>query len=195
MARPTLLTPALREQIIGQLEFGKSLREICAAEGMPNRSTVHDWIANNVQGFAAQYARAKETGLDQLAEECLQIADSPLIGEEVISRADGGVETRRGDMLGHRRLQIETRLKLLAKLAPKKYGDLQKIEHSGGVDIAATILAARRRSGLAVVNEEQCSPAAPLLAGVQEKGLEEGATGNVAAALIAARRRAGIGRD
>jgi len=27
------------------------------------------------------------------------------------------------DMLGHRKLQIETRLKLLAKWNPKKYGD------------------------------------------------------------------------
>jgi hypothetical protein len=28
-------------------------------------------------------------------------------------------------MLGHRKLQIETRLKLLAKFNPKKYGDRQ----------------------------------------------------------------------
>jgi hypothetical protein len=33
------------------------------------------------------------------------------------------------DMLGHRKLQIETRLKLLAKWNPKKYGD--RVQLSG----------------------------------------------------------------
>ena len=37
-------------------------------------------------------------------------------------KADGSTEVRRGDMLGHRKLQIETRLKLLAKWDPKRYG-------------------------------------------------------------------------
>jgi hypothetical protein len=32
------------------------------------------------------------------------------------------------DMLGHRKLQIETRLKLLAKFNPKKYGEYRAAE-------------------------------------------------------------------
>jgi hypothetical protein len=32
-------------------------------------------------------------------------------------------------MLGHRKLQIETRLKMLAKFNPKRYGD--KVVHAG----------------------------------------------------------------
>jgi hypothetical protein len=36
---------------------------------------------------------------------------------------DKGSTIRTEDMLGHRKLQIETRLKLLAKWNPKKYGD------------------------------------------------------------------------
>ena len=39
------------------------------------------------------------------------------------------VTIKKVDMLGHRKLQIETRLKLLAKFNPKKYGD--KVVHSG----------------------------------------------------------------
>ncbi|MNU09652.1 hypothetical protein D3C72_2563420 [compost metagenome] len=34
-------------------------------------------------------------------------------------------------MLGHRRLQVETRLKLLAKWHPKKYGEKVTAEHTG----------------------------------------------------------------
>lgn len=156
MARPTIYSRALADQILDRLAAGKSLREICAADGMPNRSTVQGWISSNRHDFAAQYSQAKDIGLDNLAEECLEIADTPLIGEETITKADGSVEIRRGDMLGHRRLQIETRLKLLAKLAPKKYGDLQRIEHSGSVDIVATLTAARRRAGLAGFADQGC---------------------------------------
>ena len=44
------------------------------------------------------------------------------MGEEETSSANGLTITRK-DMLGHRKLQIETRLKLLAKWNPKKYGE------------------------------------------------------------------------
>jgi len=41
-----------------------------------------------------------------------------------VTTDDGEKKTvREEDMLGHRKLQIETRLKLLAKWNPKKYGE------------------------------------------------------------------------
>lgn len=207
MARPTIYSAELAERILLQLEAGKSLREICAADDMPSRATVTSWISGNRTGFASQYALAKEIGLDQLAEECLEIADAPLIGEEVITKADGGVEVRKGDMLGHRKLQIETRLKLLSKLAPKKYGDLQHIEHSGGVDIAAAVLAARRRVGWTPSDDQRGSgkfdtAPDPAPGGRAEESVSPTPTTadstasagiDIAAALIAARRRAGFG--
>jgi hypothetical protein len=50
-------------------------------------------------------------------------------------------------MVEHRKLRIDTRLKLLAKWNPKKYGDKQAIEHSGEVTfgLAERINAARKR--------------------------------------------------
>ena len=53
----------------------------------------------------------------------MRIADTPVVGEETTEKANGDTETRKGDMLGHRKLQIETRLKLLAKWDPKRYGE------------------------------------------------------------------------
>ncbi|MNT50547.1 hypothetical protein D3C72_1874720 [compost metagenome] len=44
------------------------------------------------------------------------------------------MKVKRGDMLGHRKLQIETRLKLLAKWNPKRYGDRMTQEHVGAND-------------------------------------------------------------
>ena len=57
-----------------------------------------------------------------MAEQCLEIADTPQFGQKQVMSDDGATTTVE-DMLGHRKLQIETRLKLLAKFHPSKYGD------------------------------------------------------------------------
>lgn len=89
-------------------------------------------------------ARARESGEDYLAAECLQIANTPEAGEETEFDKDGNVVRRKvGDMLGHRKLQIETRLKLLAKWNPKKYGDKQQLEHSGGLTLEQLVVASK----------------------------------------------------
>jgi hypothetical protein len=76
------------------------------------------------EALSGAIARAREQGYDAIAEDLLAIADTPLMGETETSSANGLTITRQ-DMLGHRKLQIETRLKLLAKWNPKKYGDRQ----------------------------------------------------------------------
>jgi hypothetical protein len=80
------------------------------------------------EALSASIARARDIGYDAIAEECLQIADSIHIGTRRVysSGADDGEDSMtvtEEDMLGHRKLQIETRLKLLAKFHPTKYGD------------------------------------------------------------------------
>ena len=42
-------------------------------------------------------------------------------------------------MLGHRKLQIETRLKLLAKWDPKRYGDKVDLNHGGEVGLQVVV--------------------------------------------------------
>jgi hypothetical protein len=44
------------------------------------------------------------------------------MGEETTVKADGSTEVRTGDMLGHRKVQIETRRWLAERLEPRKYG-------------------------------------------------------------------------
>jgi hypothetical protein len=88
------------------------------------------------QALATAIAHARDLGYDAIAEDCLNIADTPFLGEEVSESEDEKgvkrVTIKKVDMLGHRRLQVETRLKLLAKFNPKKYGD--KVELSGDPD-------------------------------------------------------------
>lgn len=140
---PPTYTPEIAQEICDRLAEGEPLRAICRDEYMPAWRTVYDWIAKDVDGIAARIAHARELGFDAIAEQCLDIADD--------ERHDW-VNTRKGAItnevaIGRAKLQIHTRLQLLAKWNPKKYGDKQDINLSGQVDVAATILAARKRSG------------------------------------------------
>lgn len=134
--RPTLFTEEVAEAICSRLSKGEPLAHICDNEAMPAVRTVSDWKRDH-EGFSANFARARDDGFDALAAQALEIADTPLPGVETTTKPDGSVETREGDMLGHRKLQIETRLKLLAKWDPKRYGD--KVALTGGAEGDAPI--------------------------------------------------------
>jgi hypothetical protein len=73
-----------------------------------------------------------------LADEILDIANTPVVGVKTKTNEKGEVETTEGDMIEHRRLQVDARKWIAAKLKPKKYGDKQEIEHSGNVSVIAT---------------------------------------------------------
>jgi len=121
MGRKSQYTEEAAEQIIEMLSDGIPLREICRIDVMPAWRTVYDWMNAN-SDFAARIARAREMGEEAISQECLQIADTPVMGIKTVNKATG-METTEGDMIEHRKLQIETRLKLLAKWNPKKWGD------------------------------------------------------------------------
>ena len=115
-------SPDIAQVICEQLSEGIPLRQICREnEGFPAWRTVYDWMGRDPE-LAASIARARDIGYDAIAEECLLIADTPQFGQKQVMSDDGATTTIE-DMLGHRKLQIETRLKLLAKFNPSKYGD------------------------------------------------------------------------
>lgn len=124
--------PEIKEQILQRLSDGESLRAICETDGFPAESAVRAWAMDDVDGFASHYARARELGYERLAEEILSIADTPVTGIKTVTKASGP-ETTEGDMIEHRRLQVETRKWMLAKMLPKRYGD--KLELAGGLTI------------------------------------------------------------
>lgn len=124
--RPREAVPAkAAEEIIDVIADGKPLREHCRQEGKPKWRTVYHWLEKDPD-FVARFAHAREMGGDAIAEKALELADEepPIV--------DGKVDA------GHvawKRLQIDTRLKLLAKWNPKKYGDKVALEHGGGLTL------------------------------------------------------------
>jgi hypothetical protein len=112
-----------REEICRRLADGESLNHICKSKGYPAESTVRYWVLDDVDGFAAKYARARAVGYERLAEDILRIADTPMIGIKTKINEKGEAEITEGDMIEHRRLQVDSRKWMLAKMLPKKYGD------------------------------------------------------------------------
>jgi hypothetical protein len=90
---------------------------------MPAVRTVSDWKEAH-PSFSADFARAREEGEDYLAAECLEIADDGSNDYVTKKNANGTeYEAVDHDHIQRSKLRIETRLKLLAKWNPKKYGD------------------------------------------------------------------------
>ena len=136
MGRPTLYTPEIAEEICDRLAGNgpkgkvEPLAVICRDEHMPAVRTVSGWKATQ-PGFLADFARARDEGWDALAAECLEIADEAGADVIVLKRADGSEYTQVNlEGVSRSKLRIETRLKLLAKWDPKRYGD--KIALTGG---------------------------------------------------------------
>lgn len=131
LGRPSNYSQETADAIVEWIAEGKPLREFCRQESAPAWQTVYDWLSAH-EDFSGRFARARDMGADAIAEEAMEIADTPLEGVRTeIGGKDGPKEVRE-DMLGHRRLQVETRLKLLAKWHPKKYGDKTELTGPDG---------------------------------------------------------------
>lgn len=104
------------QRVLDGLACGTPLAVICRSEGFPNEDTIRMW-AQGDEELARSIARARESGHDHIALEALAIADD------------------RSDDPASRRVRVETRLKLLAKWDPKRYGDTTTTKHEGGLTL------------------------------------------------------------
>lgn len=132
-SKPAYDAAALKSVISDRLGKGESLHTILKSDGMPSFSVVFGWIANDSQ-FAEQYARAREAQADKMAAEILEISDTPVIGIKKKTDETGKVEVTEADMIEHRRLQVDARKWLAARMAPKKYGDKMGIGQADGME-------------------------------------------------------------
>jgi hypothetical protein len=109
------------------------LNAICIKNGS-NRTSFHQY-RNSTPETVDRYARAKQIQAELLADEIIEIADNPELGTKSVSKPTG-IEITEGDMIEHRRLRVDSRKWLLAKLLPKKYGD--KVDVTSGGDKVAS---------------------------------------------------------
>lgn len=103
--RPSDFKATLSDAICDRIIEGESLRRICSAADMPNRSTVLRWLDEH-QEFAAKYARARELQADYMDDMILEAAEATDEGNASAQRVKIGAYQWRA-----------------SKLKPKKYGD------------------------------------------------------------------------
>ncbi|HXA85760.1 MAG TPA: hypothetical protein VNZ47_11825 [Candidatus Dormibacteraeota bacterium] len=147
--RPSKYTPELATTICERMAKGESLRGICREDEMPDTTTILRWLDGN-EDFRLQYTRAREAQADFYAEEIVEISDDGAndwmvrngkVGE------DSGYELN-GEHVQRSRLRVDARKWFASKVAPKKYGDKQQVEHSGNVTLETLVTeAAKKREG------------------------------------------------
>jgi hypothetical protein len=127
----TVRTPEIDEAIVSGISQGIPLAQICRGIGI-DRTIVYDWRKLDTE-FDQRIARAREIGFDAIADDCLAIADDTTHDTKIVGEDER--EVANTEWISRSKLRVETRLKLLAKWDPKRYGE--RMTHAG--DEAAPI--------------------------------------------------------
>ena len=119
--RPSKYSQKVADAICQRLATGETLRSICRDPAMPQEATVRKWALEDREGFYAQYARARDLGLDAMADELFDIADDGT--NDWMERHGSEGYVLNGENVSRSRLRVDTRKWYLSKLAPKRYGE------------------------------------------------------------------------
>lgn len=133
--------------IYAEVASGKALDRVLGKDGLPASATFWRWHMED-EAIRENLARARLNGVEVHLEEALSIADTPMEGKIVTRKLDKDGnpydEVRTEDMLGHRKLMIDTRIKRAQMIAPRKYGPKLDMTSDGERLQLATIIAERR---------------------------------------------------
>jgi len=151
------------EEMLFRMAEGESLGSICRDAHMPSRGLVYYWMADRPD-IAEQFARAQMSQSHALLDDCLQIVDNIDLSDKDPAAASAIVNLAK--------LQVDTRLRIIGKANPGRYGD--KIQHVGAnggpIAVAAVTINARD-----LMPEQRDSLRQMLLAakGQQNQGLSD----------------------
>lgn len=137
MGRPTIFTQELADEICRRV-MERNLTKVLRDDGMPNRSTVYDWLSQN-KDFSDNYARANKIRREERFELMEDIPDQV----EDVQRA---------------RLKVDVLKWQLSKEEPKKYGDKLDMT-TNGKDLPTPILGGLAKSVSTDDSNQEDSPA------------------------------------
>lgn len=140
MGRPTKRTDEVIDRVLKGLSEGTPLTIICQPDDMPCDDTVRVW-AREDKDLSSAIARAREAGFDRIALDALDIADDNTRDTITVRKGGMDVEVPDTEWIMRSKLRVETRLKLLSKWDPKRYGDkiTQEVSGPDGKPIESTI--------------------------------------------------------
>ena len=113
--RASVYDDGILDTICERLVAGEGLKTICRAADMPSEGAVYRAMAKD-ESVRSHIARAREAQQDAQADMIVEMADNATVEDWQVVK-----------------LRIWTRQWVMARLAPKKYGDRIIQEHSIGV--------------------------------------------------------------
>ena len=116
--RPSIHDPGMLDKVCDELIVGKSIRQACEPEDMPNFIEIYREMHRDQDLYNA-IARAREAQQEFIADDIVEQAD-------LATPEDHNVV----------KLRIWARQWRAAKLAPKKYGDKQVVDITQNINIA-----------------------------------------------------------
>lgn len=123
------ITPDLIETVLAGISDGIPLRQLCRMHDF-GKSIWYERMAADDE-LAGRFARARIDGFDALAEEAIEIADDGRNDWETRQRDDGTeYQALNHEHVSRSKLRVQTRLDLLARWDPKRYGNATTIKHA-----------------------------------------------------------------
>jgi len=121
VGRPSDYSEEFANIICLKIANGQGLVKICKEDGMPVRSTVMLWLLKYKE-FSDKYTQAREAQADFYFEQMLDIADN-IEGDMILDENGNSTGKFNHENINRSRLRVDTRKWIVARLAPKKYGD------------------------------------------------------------------------
>lgn len=148
--RPSSFSQEIADTICERLSNGETLTRICQDENMPARITVYRWVGAHKE-FGSAYARARELQMDSWADELVDISDEG--SNDWMERKHGDDDTSswvvNGEAVRRSALRVDTRKFLMAKIAPKRFGDKLEVDLNPSESFLDALAKARSRASSA----------------------------------------------
>jgi len=134
--RTTTYTPEMGARICQILSsYPRGLKAMLAEhQGLPSRDTLYHW-RNTIPDFATMWETARECQMELWLEDCLDIADDSSGDVRIIGHDDSEREVCNTEFVNRSKLRVETRLKMIEKIAPKKFGPKADVNLGGAVKV------------------------------------------------------------
>lgn len=131
--------PAIAQQILDDIENGKSLR-VSAVECGLRIKTFYEWMdldAEVNENLTQRYTAARARAYHAMADEIIEISNQ--MEAEAIYQGDTVRLDLSSAVVAQKRLQVETRKWILSKMLPKQFGDKLDITQTGEVQFVGSI--------------------------------------------------------
>lgn len=138
--RPSVYSDELADEICSELSNSSiGIKTLCISrKHWPNCSTLFRWIQSNAV-FREKYRQAKESQVELLVSEMLEIADDGSNDLMTFIKGDEEYSRENKEVTNRSKLRVDTRKWIAERLLPRVYGSKVDVT-SGGEPIQSQVI-------------------------------------------------------